>query len=267
MGGNVPSNGLLKDRVAVVTGGAQGIGSGIATRFAEQGAQVAIGDVQVDAGTSVVDRLSTSGFEAIFSEMDVTEEAAVHRMLDRCLDAFGRVDILVNNAGINVSGEVVELSRDAWERALSVNLTGSFLCSQVFCRHMIEQGEGGSVIFISSQAGKRGEANAAAYCASKFGVLGLMESLALEMAPYGIRANAVCPGNVDTPMIRWLFEDMARRKGASVEETRKHFADLNPLGRLAMPTEIADVCVFLASPMASYVTGESINVDGGELSG
>ena len=258
---------LLTDKVTVVTGGSQGIGLGIAQRFAQEGAQVVIADINVKAGEAAVQELQAEGHSAVYCNMDVTDLTSIQRTLYRCLDAFGRVHILVNNAGINKSGRVVDLDPAAWEAVLAVNLTGPFLCAKVFCRQMVQQQEGGSIIFISSQAGKRGGANAAAYSSSKFGVLGLMQCLAMEMAPHGIRVNAVCPGNVDTPMIHWLFEEVGRRRGTDPEEAQQHFLSINPLKRLARPTEIADVCVFLASPMASYVIGESINVDGGELSG
>jgi NAD(P)-dependent dehydrogenase (short-subunit alcohol dehydrogenase family) len=132
---------------------------------------------------------------------------------------------------------------------------------------MIESGRGGNIIFMSSQAGKRGEAGASAYSASKFGILGLMQCLALELSPNNIRVNAVCPGNADTPMLEWLIKDTARRNGVLEKEVQKELLSSIPAGRLAEPDEIANVCVFLASPLASYITGESINVDGGQLSG
>jgi NAD(P)-dependent dehydrogenase (short-subunit alcohol dehydrogenase family) len=199
--------------------------------------------------------------------MDVTQEEAIRSALERCVQVFGGLDILVNNAGINVDEPVIEMPRDGWDKVLAVNLTGSFLCSQIFCRHLVSQGRGGSVIFMSSQSGKRGAPGASAYSASKFGVLGLMECLAVELAPHGIRVNAVCPGNVDAPMLHWLISAMATQANRSTEEVERGVIRGIPLGRLAAPTEIADVCVFLASRLASYVTGEAINVDGGELSG
>ena len=258
---------LLQNKVALVSGAAQGIGLGIAQRFAEEGAKILIGDLNAEKGTAAAEELNAGGYEALFCHIDVTDLASVQESLAMCLRAYSKVDILVNNAGINLSGSVVEMEPALWEKVLAVNLTGPFFCAKVFCQQMIAQGEGGSVIFISSQAGKRGGPNAAAYSASKFGVLGLMESLAVEMAEHGIRVNAVCPGNVDSPMIHWLFEDEARIRGITPEEAQRLFVDLNPLKRMATPAEIGNVCVFLASSLASYVIGESINVDGGELSG
>jgi len=258
---------LLEGKVAVVTGGARGIGLGIAQRFAEEGVKVIITDIQEDMGMRATEELQNRGFEVVFSRMDVTDEENISRTLSMCLDLFGQVDILVNNAGIVVDGDVVNLDLQEWKRVLAVNLTGSFLCSQQFCRQMIKQGSGGNVIFISSQAGKRGASGCSAYCASKFGVLGIMECLALEVAPYDIRVNAVCPGNVETPMIQYVFDSEAQQKGMTPGEIRQHYVNRNPLGRLATPAEVGDVCVFLCSSMASYITGESINVDGGELSG
>jgi NAD(P)-dependent dehydrogenase (short-subunit alcohol dehydrogenase family) len=258
---------LLMDQVALITGAAQGIGRSIAERFAQEGAQVVVTDVSKVKGIALVDRLRSSGYDASFVEMDVTEERTIRNGLDRCIEAFGRLDILVNNAGVNVDAPVLAMTRDQWDKVLAVNLTGSFLCSQIFGRYLVNQGRGGSLIFISSQSGKRGAAGASAYSASKFGVLGLMECLALELAPHGIRSNAVCPGNVDAPMLHWLLSKMAERANISVEEAERELVRSIPLGRLAAPAEIADVCVFLASPLASYISGEAINVDGGELSG
>lgn len=255
---------LLEGKVAVITGSAQGIGRSIAERYVEEGAHVVIADIDEDAGTATAGAL---GDRAIFSRLNVIETQSINQTLQRCVAVFGGVDILINNAGINAAKLVVELSRDEWERVLSINLTGPFLCSQIFARHMIEQGRGECILFTSSQAGKRGEAGASAYAASKFGVNGLMECLALELAPHGIRVNAVCPGNVDTPMLNWLLDEIADREGESPEATRQALLEQIPLGRLATTREIADAFVYLASPLASYVSGEAINIDGGELSG
>jgi NAD(P)-dependent dehydrogenase (short-subunit alcohol dehydrogenase family) len=258
---------LLKDKVAVVTGASQGIGLAIAQRCARQGALVVLADILTERGSKAAEALRSEGCDATFSEMDVTDESSIQDTLDHCLEVFGGVDILVNNAGVNSSKPVVDLSREEWEKVMAVNLTGAFLCSRLFARHMMEREEGGSILFMSSEAGKRGEAGASAYAASKFGVIGLMECLALELAPHGIRVNAVCPGDVDAPMLHWVLEQVAERTGVSYDEIFQTELDSIPLGRLASPTEIADVVVFLASPLASYITGESVNVDGGRLSG
>jgi NAD(P)-dependent dehydrogenase (short-subunit alcohol dehydrogenase family) len=258
---------LLEGKVAIVTGAAQGIGRSVASRFAEHGAKVLVGDILTDQGQALAQELTDQGHQARFARMDVVSLDSIERAMEQCLEAFGAVDILVNNAGINQTGAVVDLEPEAWERVLDVNLTGSFLCSHVVCRQMILQGRGGSVLFTSSEAGKRGEAGASAYAASKFGVIGLMQCLALEMAPYDIRVNAVCPGSVDTPMIHWLLNSIAEERSVSPQEEQEKLLDAIPLHRLAQPDEIADVFVFLASPMASYITGEAVNVDGGGLSG
>jgi NAD(P)-dependent dehydrogenase (short-subunit alcohol dehydrogenase family) len=258
---------LLKDKVAVVTGASQGIGLAIARRLAQQGARVVLADILTERGSEAAEALRNEAYDAIFSEMDVTDQSSIQNTLDRCLEAFGDVDILVNNAGVNSAKPVVDLSREEWEKVMTVNLTGAFLCSRLFARHMVERKAGGSILFMSSEVGKRGEAGASAYAASKFGVIGLMECLALELAPHGIRVNAVCPGDVDAPMLHWVLEQVAARAGVSYDEIYQTELDTIPLGRLASPTEVADVVVFLASSLASYVTGESVNVDGGRLSG
>jgi sorbitol-6-phosphate 2-dehydrogenase len=258
---------MLKDQVAVITGAAQGIGKHIAERFAEEGARVVIADMLAEQGAALAQELNWTECRALFSECDITEEESINRVLSRTLEEFGAVNVLVNNAGVNLAKPVMEISRAEWERVQAVNLTGSFLCSKVFARFMVEQGRGGSILFMSSQAGKRGEAGAAAYSASKFGVIGLMQCLALELAPYGIRVNAVCPGNVDAPMLHWLIQELARREGISAEDMQQRLVKRIPMARLATSSEIASVFLFLASPLASYITGEAINVDGGELSG
>lgn len=262
---------LLKDKVALVTGGARGIGLAIVERFAEEGARVMIGDIAIDEGAACAQRLAQAGYPVRFSPLDVTDAGSITQALDAAIKQFGGIDILVNNAGINSNATVIQSDPAEWRQVLEVNLVGAYLCSKIVAAHMAASQRGESIIFLSSQAGKRGEAGASAYAASKFGLLGLMQCLALELAPHGIRVNAVCPGNVDTPMLDWLINDSAHQDGLPVNEARQALLaallKTIPVGRLASPQEIANVVIFLASPLASYMTGESINVDGGQLSG
>jgi NAD(P)-dependent dehydrogenase (short-subunit alcohol dehydrogenase family) len=216
-------------RVCVVTGAYGGIGNAVATRFDRDGYVVEAADV--DGGC------------------DVTREADVTALFSRAAER-GQVTAVVLAHGVASRGRIDQLRRSEWDRILSVNTTGSFLCAREAARVM----PSGSIVFLSSQAGRKGAAEWGAYAASKFAVIGLMESFAQEQAPRGIRANAICPGAVDTPMLHATADDLARLRAAI------------PSGRFADPTEVAAVAAFLCSDAAAYVTGSSIVIDGGELS-
>lgn len=260
--------GLLTDKIAFITGGARNIGLAIAERFCEEGAEVVIGDIDVKAGEQAKRHLAESGFsDVIFVELDVTDESSVEGALAAVLHAHGAVDILVNNAGIHFNRAVVDMGLEEWNRILEINLTGAMICSKVFAAQIVKQGRGGRVIFTSSQAGNRGYRYASGYCASKFGMIGLMECLALELAEQDITVNCVCPGNIDTEMWAGLVRQKSKLAGISEEAYRQREIDAIPMRRLGKPREVADAFVFLASPLASYISGETITVDGAELSG
>jgi NAD(P)-dependent dehydrogenase (short-subunit alcohol dehydrogenase family) len=162
---------------------------------------------------------------------------------------------------------VVDTLPEDWRRVIDVNLTGAFLTAKVCAAFLIEQGQGGRIIFASSEAGKKGEAGAGAYASSKFAIIGLMECLALELADHNITVNGVCPGMIDSDMLRWLAREQARGTGHTFDEVWQEFQEVVPMRRLGSLKEVADVYLFLASPMASYITGETINVDGGRIPG
>ncbi len=272
-------HGVLAGRVALVTGAGSGIGAATARAFAAAGAAVAILDRDERAALSTARLVEGDGGAALPLAADVADEAAVERAVAVVLDRHGRLDHAVLCAGILSNSLVAEMPLDLWRRTLDVNLTGSFLVARAVTRAMLRAGQAGrdgrdgvadgerTITFLSSQAGKRGGAYAGAYAASKFGVLGLMESLSREVTPRGIRVNAVCPGDVETPMIAQNVREMAAAAGVTEDEYRRDVARGIPLGRLARPEEVAGVCLFLASPAASYISGEAINVDGGQLSG
>ena len=255
--------GLLADRVAFVTGAARGIGRAIAERFVQEGASVVLGDVDSVALESAVGEMSPHGPVASGATVDVTSEASLEAALGACLLRHGRVDVVVANAGILYLGHVLSTDLEHWQRTLDVNLTGAFLTCQVFGKQLVKQGSGGRIILTSSLFGVRGGVENGAYSASKFGVIGLMQCLAAELAPYNILVNAVCPGQVDTDMMRTLFRERAVLRGESEAEVRSQLERRVPLGRLASVAEIADLYVFLASGLNRYVTGQSLVADGG----
>lgn len=261
--------GLLAGRVAFITGAARGIGRAIAERYVQEGAAVVLGDIDgpaVATAAAEVDRVG-GGSKASAVVVDVTSLSSLGEALSECLVRHGRVDSVVANAGILHLQHVLDTPLDRWRRVLEVNLTGAFLTCQVFGRQLVEQGQGGSMILTSSLFGVRGGVENGAYSASKFGLIGLMQSLAAELAPHKILVNAVCPGQVDTDMMRALFRDRAALRGQTEDAVRRELEQRVPLGRLASVSEIADIYVFLASRLNHYITGQSLVADGGWLVG
>jgi NAD(P)-dependent dehydrogenase (short-subunit alcohol dehydrogenase family) len=253
--------------VALITGAASGIGAATALSFVEAGAAVALLDRDEVGLRDVACDVDEAGGRASTWTADVTDEKAVASSIAGAVKVHGQVDHVVNAAGILASSSVAETSLQNWKEILEINLTGAFLVAREAVRAMLANGTEGSITFVSSQAGKRGGSFGAAYCASKFGVLGLMQSLAIEIAGRGIRVNAVCPGDVSTPMTESNVRARARLLGVSADEYAHRMVAGIPLGRLASAQEIASVLLFLASPAASYISGESINIDGAQLSG
>ncbi len=255
---------LLQDRVALVTGGAQGLWQAICLRLAAEGCKVAVADLNEEKA------IQTAGMidGAIAVKVDVSDEAQVSAMVDRVVAEFGRLDILVANAGILISGEITEFPAEKWRAVMNVNLFGYFLCAKHAARVMKPQGKG-AIIEINSKSGKKGSFKNSAYAASKFGGIGLTQSIALDLAEYGVRVNAVCPGNLlDSPL--WndgpnaLFKQYARNRGVSEEEIRQIYINQVPMKRGCTYDDVCNVVTFLASDQASYMTGQAINVTGGQ---
>lgn len=254
---------LLAGRSAFVTGAARGIGLAVARRYCEEGARVVIGDIRADEAAAAAEDLRDAGHEATSVGVDVTDEASVERGAQACEDAYGGTDVLVANAGLLHLAPALEIERESWERVMAVNLTGTFLCCRAFARRMVGRDRGGRIVVTSSLFGRQGGRENAAYSASKFGVIGLVESLAAELATHGILVNAVCPGQVATEMMSDLFAKRAALRGIDAGEVETELLAKIPLDRMASPEEIGDAFVFLASDLSRYVTGQSLVVDGG----
>ena len=256
----------LHDRIALVTGGAQGLGEALCLRLAAEGAHVVVADLQTEAAQRVAARIvAETDRRAIGVGVDVTDEPQVEAMVKRTVDEFWQLDILVANAGILTSGPVDEFPADKWRAVIDVNLNGYFLCAKYAARVMKER-YSGVIIQINSKSGKKGSYKNAAYAASKFGGIGLTQSIALELVEHGIRVNAVCPGNLlDSPMwVNSLYSQYAERWHITESQVRQRYVDQVPMKRGCTFEDVANVVVFLASDQSSYMTGQAINVTGGQ---
>ncbi|MCJ7823585.1 MAG: SDR family oxidoreductase [Anaerolineales bacterium] len=256
----IPFEGL-HGKVALITGGASGIGKASALLFAKSGAKVAVVDVDEAGGSTVVQEIKDEGGQACFISCDVTQDAECRRTVEETVKTFGDLHILVNSAGFIHRATILETNEGQWDDTLAVNLKGVFLACKYTLPEMI-QGGGGTIVNISSCWGLAGGRQAAAYCASKGGVVLLTKAMALDHAHQNVRVNCVCPGDTDTPMLR----AEAGQLGLSAEDFFVGAAD-RPMGRLGTPEEIARSVLFLASEAASYITGAILVVDGGGLAG
>lgn len=242
------------ERVAIVTGGARGIGRAVAAAFLHDGAAVVIADVNAEELEGAASELARESRRVLAVEADVADATSVQRITEEAVRAFGRVDILVNNAAVAGGDSVLEMTEEHWQRVLAVNLTGPFLCAQAAARQMVTQDSGGVIINVSSISADRAYPLTAAYTAAKGGVRSLTMALARELGPRGIRVIAVAPSFVETEMARpYLADDRYRQK----------LAKTIPLGRIGRPEDVADVVVFLASDEARYITGSTVYIDGG----
>jgi sorbitol-6-phosphate 2-dehydrogenase len=259
----------LQDRIAIVTGGAQGLGEAICWRLAREGAHVVVADLNLAGAERVAAGIAAqTGRRAVAAGVDVTDEEQVAAMVKRAVDEFGRLDILVSNAGILIAGPVDEFPAARWRAVIDVNLVGYFLCAKHAARVMKPQ-RSGVIIQINSKSGKKGSYKSSAYAASKFGAIGLTQSIALELAEYNVRVNAVCPGNLlDSPLwVDSLYRQYAEKWGITEEEVRQKYIDQVPMKRGCTYEDVCNVVVFLASDQASYMTGQAVNVTGGQEMG
>lgn len=254
----------LKGQVAIVTGGGQGLGEALAKRLDKEGCKVVIADINPESAQKAAGSLK----EAIALKVDVTDEQQVEYMVKTAVDHFGKLDLLISNAAILIAKPATEFPAEQWKKMLDVNLAGYFLCSKAAANAMIPNRKG-CIIQINSKSGKKGSYKNSAYAAAKFGGIGLTQSLALELAEYGIRVNAICPGNLlNSPL--WtegpnsLFKQYAKNQGITEEQVRQKYLNQVPMGRSCEYEDIANVMVFLASDEAGYMTGQAINVTGGQ---
>ncbi len=246
--------GRLEGRVAIITGGASGIGLATARLFVAEGARVALADINADRLTSAVESIDSTGAFAFGAAVDVSDGQQVARVVQETVDRFGRLDVMFSNAGISARYNVIDMPEEAFDRVISVNLRGGFLCAKHAIPRMIESG-GGSLIFTASELAVVGTENAAAYCASKTGLVGMTRAIAVDHAAQGIRVNALCPGPVDTPLLHGERSDPAEHEQSMIERM--------PVKRVGKPEELARAALFLASDDSSFMTGQMLVVDGG----
>jgi sorbitol-6-phosphate 2-dehydrogenase len=259
----------LEDRIAIVTGGAQGLGQAICQRLAQEGCHIFVADLKEEQAIQTAEQIAAStGRRALAVKVDVSDEVQVEALVARTVQEFGRLDILVANAGILIAEEITEFPAEKWRAVMNVNLFGYFLCAKHAARVMKAQ-KRGVIIEINSKSGKKGSFKNSAYAASKFGGIGLTQSIALELAEHGVRVNAICPGNLlDSPL--WnegpnaLFKQYARNRGITEEAVRQIYIDQVPMKRGCTYEDVCNVVVFMASDQSSYMTGQAINVTGGQ---
>ncbi|MFA6350151.1 MAG: 3-oxoacyl-[acyl-carrier-protein] reductase [Candidatus Omnitrophota bacterium] len=241
----------LKDRVALVTGAAQGIGREIALAFAREGADVIVGDVNLEKASATAKEIEALGRKALAIELNVTDSKKVDEVINKILDKFAKIDILINNAGITKDGLLLRMKEEDWDAVISVNLKGTFLCTKAVSRVMLKQ-HSGKIVNIASIIGIMGNAGQANYAASKAGIIALTKTTAKEFASRNINVNAVAPGFIQTDMTAKLPEEVKQKMLAAI-----------PLNKLGTPLDIANLCIFLASADSDYITGQVIIVDGG----
>jgi len=254
------------NKIAVITGGSSGIGREICKIMANEGATIIIADINEQGAQETINAINlinNKHKEISFIKTDVTIKEQVLALFDRVIQQYGSIHILINCAGTDIKGKITELSESTWDKILNLNLKGTFLCTQNAIIHMEKQ-KYGRILNISSMAGKTGEPFTSPYCASKFGVIGFTQAVALEVGKSGITVNALCPGPVNTELIKKSILESSKLSGRSYEEElEEKFLKKIPLGRLAEPIDIANAVAFLVSDEASYITGTTLNVSGG----
>jgi meso-butanediol dehydrogenase/(S,S)-butanediol dehydrogenase/diacetyl reductase len=254
---------MLTGRIVLVTGAGRGIGRGIARAVAEEGAAVVVTDIEAAGALETARRVESLGRAALALPLDVTDEAAVKRVIDSAVERFERLDGWVNNAGVLRMSPALEASDEEWALQFEVNSRAVLGCCRLAARRMIEQGQGGAIVNVASNAGKVGYPDMAAYNASKAAVISLSRSLAAEWAAHGINVNAVCPGGVETPMLGEVARWIGERQGLDPDGLLPQMRPAQ-LGRHVRPIEVGRVVAFLLSERAAIIRGQSINVDGGD---
>lgn len=252
-------SGKLAGKVAIVTGGAQGIGKAICERYGAEGAKVAVADINIAEARKVAGAIKG----AIAIELDVTKQASIDAMVKMVNAEFGKIDILVNNAAVFTLAPILEITRADYQRVFAVNVEGLLFTLQTVARSMVENGVKGRIINMASQAGRRGESLVGVYCASKAAVISLTQSCALGLIKDGIRVNGIAPGVVDTPMWDEVDAMFAKFENLKIGDKKKAVGLAVPYGRMGFPADYGGAAVFLASDDAEYVVAQTLNVDGG----
>ena len=250
----------LENKVAIVTGGARGIGAAIATRFAAEGARVVVADI---LGPEAEETAQAIGPGAIGVSLDVTRRASIVAMVERVVATAGRIDILVNNAAIFDMAPLLEITEESFDRQFAVNVKGLLFTLQAVAAQRVKQGQGGTIVKFSSQAGRRGEALVAVYCASKAAVISLTQSAGLALIKHKINVNAIAPGVVDTPMWDHVDAQFAKHEKLPLGEKKRQVGLAVPYGRMGTAADLTGMAVFLASAESDYVVAQTYNVDGG----
>lgn len=253
----------LKDQAAIVTGGGAGIGRAICIALAAHGAKVLVADMSLQGAEETVNQICNAGGQATAMQVDVTKAADAEAMIAKAVALFGKVDLLYNNAGICTVSEIEKMPEEWWDKIFAVNCKGVFLCSKAVIPQMKKQG-GGRIINTASQAGKGAIPKQVHYCATKAAVIGFTRALAMELKDTGIRVNCFCPGSVMSEMTMREAQAVYELDGIDPEQSLKDWQAAIPLGRWVTPEDVADIAVFLASDYAEYMTGQAINISGGQ---
>ena len=255
----------LTDKVALITGGGRGIGQAMALRLAQEGAHVVAADVDSTLAEDTAQKVAAMGRKSLALQVDVTRRTDIDRMVQRSVEAMGRIDILMNNAGVIRFQDILDITEADWDFVCNVNLKGAFFVMQVVARQMVRQGTGGKIVNTASVSGKQPEPFFVHYGVSKAGVISMTRSAAVALGPHHINVNAICPGSTVTTMHLTVTHALAERNNITVEEMIKRREAVLPTGRRNRPEDIAAMAAFLASPDADNITGQAYNVDGGLL--
>jgi D-sorbitol dehydrogenase (acceptor) len=250
----------LEGKVAIVTGGARGIGAAICRRYADEGARVAVADVLADEADALAREIGRGAFAV---ELDVTRRASIDAMVRTVVEQGLGIDVLVNNAAVFEMAPLLEITEASFEKQFAVNVKGLLFTLQAVAAQMVKQGRGGKIVNFSSQAGRRGEPLVAVYCASKAAVISLTQSAGLALIKHGINVNGIAPGVVDTPMWDQVDALFAKYEALPVGEKKRRVGEAVPYGRMGVPEDLTGAAVFLASADADYVVAQTLNVDGG----
>ena len=250
----------LEGKTALVTGGARGIGRAIGERYAKEGAAVCLADIDADAANGAAGAIGGGAFGL---RLDVTDQASIDAAIDAVVDRFGGLDVLVNNAAVFGMAPIVEITRENYRKQFGVNVEGLLFTLQAGARQMIAQGRGGKIVNMASQAGRRGEALVAVYCASKAAVISITQSAGQDLIKHGINVNGIAPGVVDTPMWDEVDALFAKYENLPIGEKKRQVGLAVPFGRMGKPEDHVGAAVFLASSDSDYVVAQTLNVDGG----